>query len=315
MTEQRSPLKIGKKQVISVALVGLLAYTLLTQLGSASQSLHLLSAGNPGLLLLAVLCTAATYIFATATYLFLSIKRLLFGRTVIVQLAAMFINRLVPSGVGALGANYVYLRRERHTTTQAATIISLNNILGLTAHALLLGVTLLLFGKSLPALRAPHVPPTYFLGLLILAGILTTFAILRPRLRQRVTRFFAGIGKELLSYRNRPGKVGLALGSSMLLTLANVLTLLFCLQAVGGNLPFVAILLAFSAGIGVGAAIPTPGGLGGVEAGIAGGLIAYQVPHSTAVATVIAFRLISYWLALLFGAVALVVAQRRNYFG
>ena len=58
---------------------------------------------------------------------------------------------------------------------------------------------------------------------------------------------------------------------------------------------------------------PTPGGLGGVEAGLVAGLVAYRVASADALAAVLVYRLVSYWLMLAIGAAAFVIAERRGY--
>jgi uncharacterized protein (TIRG00374 family) len=75
----------------------------------------------------------------------------------------------------------------------------------------------------------------------------------------------------------------------------------------------VAVFLVFTFGIALGTATPTPGGLGGIEAGLVAGLIIYHVDSATALATVLLYRLLSYWLPLLVGAAALVYSQRQRY--
>jgi uncharacterized protein (TIRG00374 family) len=98
----------------------------------------------------------------------------------------------------------------------------------------------------------------------------------------------------------------------MTLTLFNVLCLLCCLSALGIHLPFVIVLLVFSFGVGAGAATPTPGGLGGFEAGLTAGFVAYHVGSSSALAAALLYRLISYWLPLIFGAVAFTICQKQK---
>jgi uncharacterized protein (TIRG00374 family) len=71
------------------------------------------------------------------------------------------------------------------------------------------------------------------------------------------------------------------------------------------------VLLAYAAA-GILALIPiTPGGLGVVEASLSGLLILAGVPGGKALVATLAYRLASYWLPLLAGAVAYVLFRRR----
>jgi uncharacterized membrane protein YbhN (UPF0104 family) len=71
------------------------------------------------------------------------------------------------------------------------------------------------------------------------------------------------------------------------------------------------ILLAYSASALLGMIPLTPGGLGFVEAGLAGLLVLAGVSAGEAAAATLAYRLISYWLPLPFGVLAWWLARRR----
>jgi uncharacterized membrane protein YbhN (UPF0104 family) len=57
--------------------------------------------------------------------------------------------------------------------------------------------------------------------------------------------------------------------------------------------------------------LPLPGGVGGVEGGMIGALIAFGAPASLALLGVLCYRAISYWLPTLPGAAAYVRLRRR----
>src|SRR5438128_357164 len=98
-----------KRRYILLMLVFVLAlYVLIPQIGAFKASWHVLSRPVASWTLLAVLMTALTYLAAAGTYCLLAFQPLRYGKTALIQLAAMFINRLLPGGVGALGANYAY---------------------------------------------------------------------------------------------------------------------------------------------------------------------------------------------------------------
>ena len=89
------------------------------------------------------------------------------------------------------------------------------------------------------------------------------------------------------------------------------LTLMAALAAVGQHPRPSLVLLAFCAAQLL-AQIPiTPGGLGVVEAGLTGFLALIGVPAAAAAVAVLAYRLVSYWLALPAGGVGWLVHRRR----
>ena len=59
--------------------------------------------------------------------------------------------------------------------------------------------------------------------------------------------------------------------------------------------------VVYFAGAIIGSAVPTPGGLGGIEAAMSAGLIAIGVDSGTAVSSVLLYRLATYWLPIPFG--------------
>jgi undecaprenyl-diphosphatase len=110
---------------------------------------------------------------------------------------------------------------------------------------------------------------------------------------------------------SRPLRTLSALLSSMGLTSLHSLGLYCVLLSLNIHANWPLALLAVSAGsLGSGLA-PTPGGLGGAEAGIAAVLVGFSVPPSDAAAAALIYRGITYWLPLLPGYIALRVVEKR----
>lgn len=265
--------------------------------------------------MVAIALTFATYAAASGTYYFLAFKPIPFARTLLVQLAAMAVNRLLPAGIGALGVNYLYLKREEHSSSQAISMVAVNNLLGILGHGLLVAVTLLLLpGTALSGMGRHRSDNGMVLEAIAFVGVVLIICGLFFG-RRKLAGALDDIKRQLLSYRHRPGSLLAGLGSSMILTLCNVLCLYVCLYALGLHLSFAAVLLVFTFGAGTGAAVPTPGGLGGFEAGLAAGFVAYGIDPAQALAAALLYRLVSYWLPLVGGVLAFIVCQRRKMFG
>jgi hypothetical protein len=83
--------------------------------------------------------------------------------------------------------------------------------------------------------------------------------------------------------------------SALLNWLAACACLAACIVAVNGHVPWRGVLVAFTVGQ-VAASLPiTPGGLGVVEGSITGLLVAFGMPTETALASVLLFRVVSFW--------------------
>ncbi len=146
-------------------------------------------------------------------------------------------------------------------------------------------------------------------GLAAATVAVTTSSQLRHKLHQAI----ASLGKALTSYRHQPRTLGIALLTSMALSVTYVLALMAAGQALGLDLSFSYYFMVYSFSILTGAATPTPGGIVGVEAGLAAGLIAYGTAADTALAVALLYRLITYWLPLVPGFIALRVVQHRYF--
>jgi undecaprenyl-diphosphatase len=62
----------------------------------------------------------------------------------------------------------------------------------------------------------------------------------------------------------------------------------------------------------IAAAAPTPGGLGAMEAALVAGFTGVGVEPGVAVAAVLGYRLLTYWLPILPGWISFHLLERRN---
>jgi uncharacterized membrane protein YbhN (UPF0104 family) len=80
-------------------------------------------------------------------------------------------------------------------------------------------------------------------------------------------------------------------------------------QAFGVSPPLTVILMGYLIGQ-MGGLLPIPGGIGGIDLGLIGTLIAYGAPAAATAAAVLAYRIILFWLPLVLGGVAFGVLRR-----
>jgi uncharacterized membrane protein YbhN (UPF0104 family) len=102
----------------------------------------------------------------------------------------------------------------------------------------------------------------------------------------------------------RPGKTAQLLGGSAAVTLTHAFALASCLAAFHAHLPLASTAAAYLVAAAVAAASPTPGGLVAMEAALVVGLTVAGAPVGPAVAGVLAFRLLTFWLPILPGWLA-----------
>lgn len=299
------------RQVALLVILALVLYAIVPQLSGFSDSLESARTADSLQLICSTIAVLASYLFAALTYRLLAGRRLVYGITFIVQMAATFINRLLPAGIGGMGVNFVYLRHRKLSQGAAASVVAVNNLLGVIGHSLLLGFTFLVLHTELPYETYLPSPPIVLTGVAALALLATLLHV--AGLNKRFKKLFEQSAKQLRHYRKNPIVLFASLGSSIALTLSVCTAFYLCTLAVGISLSFAVVFIVFTLGFAIGGATPTPGGLGGVEAGLVLGLVAYDVNRADALAAVLIFRLISFWLPTFVGLIFFIYAQRKNY--
>jgi uncharacterized protein (TIRG00374 family) len=128
---------------------------------------------------------------------------------------------------------------------------------------------------------------------------------IRTIITSRVLPQVKTVVPQVLGVFQHPRKVAELLGGALLLDASFVAALVCATRAFGSDAPVAAVAVVYFAGAIIGSAVPTPGGLGGIEAAISGGLIAIGVDSGTAVSSVLLYRLATYWLPIPFGYLSL----------
>ena len=116
----------------------------------------------------------------------------------------------------------------------------------------------------------------------------------------------------LLDIAQQPVKLAEGIGGALLVTVSYILCLQTSVLALGGSVPFVSVAIVYLTGSAIGSAVPTPGGLGAVEAALSAGLTAAGMPGISAVSAVLLYRTVTFWLPVPLGWVALTYLQRHE---
>ena len=298
-------------KIAYLVLAAVAMYLLVSQVSNLRGGLRDITSSHPKDDVIVFVFVAGTYFLAALTYFFLSLKPIKYFITVAIQVAISTLNKLLPAGIGGISANYIYLTNNRHSKAQAASVVAANSIIGVVANLLLMAILVLFV--PLKSFRFKLASPKLVLIAAIVIGLAIIVILFYPKLRRYLRRNVKMILKNLSEYRFHKAKLSYGILCQMALTLFYVLALDYSLKAVGGYLPLSSVMLVYSFGVWLGAAIPAPGGVGSVEAGLAGGLIAFKTSLAHAVAAVLIFRLISFWLLLFIGVIPLVWAYRKGY--
>ncbi len=293
--------------VVYLILTLLLIALVSRQRHSFEQALEAIRHADVGWLLLGVIAMFASLPATALVYLSLSPKYLQFGRTTLVQTAGFCVNKLLPSGSGAAGTSFLYLRANKVQAVQAGSIVVLNSLLGFVGHFLLFCILLAFQPEAISALNIERDAIQTGVALFGSAVILAVgFGIL---LRAKLQR----LRKPLRMLLANPSKLLRALGASMLITLCYVLSLYASAHAVDVHITLTMAIIVLSASVLATAVVPTPGGIGAAEAGAYGGLLAFGVDERTALAAALLYRVCTFWVPLLVGSIAFVIVAKRGY--
>jgi uncharacterized protein (TIRG00374 family) len=123
----------------------------------------------------------------------------------------------------------------------------------------------------------------------------STFA----RIAQKLAHLPAGMRDAIAHVRTRDP----ALLGAILFWASQIFVLWAAFHAFGEPPPWAVLIQAFFVGM-LGNLLPMPGGVGGVEGGMIGALVAFDVDGGLAVVAVLVYRAFTFWLPLIPGVIA-----------
>jgi len=155
------------------------------------------------------------------------------------------------------------------------------------------------------------------LAVVLAVGIAVAVISVVPRLRRlassRVRPHLVNIWANVKTIAAEPRKIVYIVTGSVLAQLLVAMALGAALHAVGQHASIATILVVMTLASIIGGAIPVPGGLGVVEAGLIAGLTSAGIPQDQAVAAVFIQRLFTAYLPPIWGWATLAWMRRREY--
>lgn len=283
--------------------LGVAVHLLLPQVGELRRTIDAASGASVSWLLLAVLASALTYVAAAVGLMGSVQTRLQLDQTVLVQMASSFVNRLTPGSIGGLGLNTRYLERSGISRASAVASVGLNGVAGLIMHMAGLVICAgVVGGAGVKTVKLPDGWPALIgaVAVLVVAGVIMG----TPRWRQRVLPPAARAARDLVSVIGDRRRALRLFGGSAMVTTLYVLSLAASLRAFGASVGIAAVALSYLGSAAVATVSPAPGGLGAMEAALVASLTALGSAPGPAVAGVLGFRLVTFWLPTLPGWIA-----------
>ena len=229
------------------------------------------------------------------------------------QVAAAYLAIAVPAGVGPAFLNLRLLTRRQVAAPLAVATVALVQVSAIVVTVA--GLLVLTLATGAEGTLAALPSSTVLLGLGAVGAVIALLMLvprvrrwaldkILPPLRQTWPRFVQVVGQ--------PGRLALGLGGNLLQTVAFVGAFYSTLQAFGQDLPIVDVAIVFFLSNAVGAAVPTPGGLGAGEFALIAGLGTAGISPVIATPIVLIYRLVTYWVRIPMGYAAMQWLQRKG---
>ena len=239
-------------------------------------------------------------------------NRLGYGELFLLQLAGSVTSLVVPAGVGVGALNLRYLTKKQMTGALALATVSLMQLFQFVITVALLAVMVMFTGTSMNV----RLPSSTVLAtvLSIVALLVAGFAL--PKVRKwiwaKIQPTFHQVWPRLIWITSSPRRMALTTLGCLMQTGLQVAAFYCALAAFGYHLPIATITVTFLVSNTLGSMIPTPGGLGPVEAALTGGLQVAGVPGAIALSGALLYRLLTFWMRAPVGWLAMRYLQRRD---
>ncbi|MGV9934755.1 lysylphosphatidylglycerol synthase transmembrane domain-containing protein [Streptomyces olivaceoviridis] len=307
LPRRRPPRRLPVRQVLCLVPLVLVAVAAVRHRSVLAEGFgHLRTASWPWLLAAAT-ATCLTWVAAAVTRQGAVLQPLPKGRLLATQFAAGAANHLLPTGLGAGTVNLRFMTVCGVPPARSSAALALYLLAECVGRLGLLAALLVAFPDALrlgPLLPDGSALPLLLgaVGLVVVAGAVT--ALVRP-LRTRVSAFARDALDEARSVHTRPARALALWGGSLAFPALQATGLAAVGQALRLPVPPAHMVLAYLAATVAVALVPTPGGLGSVEAALIVALVAVGGPAAVATAVVLAYRIITVWLPLVPGALTL----------
>jgi uncharacterized protein (TIRG00374 family) len=319
--------------VVVLLAFGVITAVVILDRHALGESLSALSGLDPRWFLLAIFCELVSLVAFG-----LSRRRLLraggdqarFSSVMAITYAGNALSMSIPFAGAQLAVVFSYQQFRKRGLDPAVTGWALGVSAIASSSALALVLVIGAFAGGAPVATAVG-----FLGAAIFAlpGITVILALRYPKARvlaNRVIAWAVGLVRRII---RKPGldpaaldefleqlagirlswhQYGEVFALAAVNWLADCATLACAIKATGEPVPWAGLLLAYGAGAVAGSTGVTPGGFLIVEAALTAALAATGMPPGHALAAVLAYRLVNFWMILLGGGITLIFLRLRG---
>ncbi len=229
------------------------------------------------------------------------------GPVYALQLASSYLSLAVPSSAGRIAVSVRFFQRRGLTAGSALAVGALDGLTqwmvqaGLIAGVLLLTSTTLQLDLGSTVVAGLQILAIVIAAVVVVAGLALTFvARLRRAVLARV-HDLAGDGLSVVRGLGSSRRLGMLVGGNLATELLFVLALKAFGRSMGYGVGFTELLVLLVSVSLIAAIVPIPGGIGIVETGLVVGLVGMGMPEDAAFATVLLYRLSTFYLPPVWG--------------
>lgn len=308
------PAKIQRFSVRTVALVCVGVFALVTVFGSLNfeDITAALAQANPWWILAAFLIGTLTWVGGAIPLVAFSPTQLRWKPTLLTQVASSVVTLVAPAGIGAAALNLRFLNRCKLSMPVAVSTVTLVQISQFLTSVALLAVIVAATGSSLTL----DIPILTIMWVVLALITILCIALSVPKLRKWVfgllRNYWQQIYPQLVWIIGHPRQLLLAFSGNMLMNIGYIGAFGLSVAAFGYTLNPMTLAITYLASNTLGSIIPSPGGIGPVEAALMGGLTLVGVPSAIALSASIVFRLVTFYGRVPFGWLALRQMEKRG---
>lgn len=250
------------------------------------------------------------------SYKYISPKpnKIILKTTILAHIAGSGPGRIIPGGIGNLSISALHLKKTGLTIEQSFGVVITNNLFGLLANLLLVAGVLLLRPETISIITKNVSSQHLIIAIVIVSTVIviSQWLLHLQGTKKEVSKTFKQTKMILRQFLNDPKRVFKVLVIGIVISIVHTFMLDFSAFALDVSLSLTDALIALSVGILLGGIIPTPGGIGSVEAGITAALVVlgYDTPLAASIAVL--FRVATYWQPLIPGTLSYLYLRERK---
>ena len=261
--------------------------------------------------LLQVSTGAAVLVAASSVALNASrVRPLAFRQAVPAVLASTAANAMTPAGLGGSALAARLHARTGLSADEAVAAVTLRALASGVA-----GLLVALFAAATLGLPRPSLPGPGHTAALVAATLAVgaaAFALACPHRRGRVAHHLRGTAGAAAGVLKHPTRTALLVLGAVAVIAAQLLILDGAVRTVGAHVGVGALLVTLLGSSAARAAVPSPGGIGPVEAALVTGLAALGLPVAAATVAVAVYRTAGLWLPVAAGVLSMRVLRRKG---